>query len=132
MEEDLKARLLKPRLAEKTMDLAGIGTIRFRALTRAEVLRLQPLKLAPRERAMVALAMVDPPMSEAEVGAWNKAAPSGEIERVALAIAHLSGLKVGVDKEVYKQFEDDPDSEFRVLSGQEAGDDGGRDEGSDE
>lgn len=126
MEEDLKARLLKPRLGEEEIEIEGVGVVRIRALTRGEVLRLTPQKMAMRERMMLTWGMVDPRMTEDEVAAWSKASPAGELERVTIAIARLSGLEVGQPKEVYKEFDDDPDAEFRVLPSAETADDGGR------
>jgi hypothetical protein len=36
------------------------------------------------ERKILALGMVDPTMTEAEAGQWQKASPGGEIEAVSL------------------------------------------------
>ena len=132
MNEELKARLLRPHLAEDDVHIEGVGTVRVRALTRAEVLMLQRHDQVSRERKMVALAMVDPAMSEAEVGEWTKASPSGELEAVTVRIAELSGLVVEKDREVYREFEEEPETEFRVLPGAEAGDDRGTAPGGDE
>lgn len=131
--EDLKARLLKPRLGEDTVEIDGVGMVRVRALTRAEVLRITPLKMAAREREMLVLGMVEPRMSEDDVRAWTKASPSGELEKVTICIAKLSGLTVAVEKKVYQEFEEEDGAEFRLLPSAGAGrDDSGRDEGTDD
>ena len=127
-DDDLKARLLTPHLETLDVAIPGVGTVTVRALNRAEVLMLQQSQGTARERKMVALAMVNPRMTEAKVGAWTLASPSGELEGVTVAIAKLSGLAVTlddgttprVDKEVYEKFEGDPDTEFRVLPGEQA------------
>lgn len=121
-----KAKLLKSRLAETTVDIPGIGTVRVRGLSRAEALAAQNLKgAAAIERRMLALALVDPVMTEAEVGEWQAAAPAGELEPVTDKIQELSGMTQGAAKEAYRAFEEDPDAEFRVLPRAETGDDGG-------
>jgi hypothetical protein len=138
MNEELKASLITPHLKEDDVQIDGVGTVRVRALNRAEVLMLQRHNGGARERKMVALGMVDPVMTEAEVGAWTLASPSGELEAVTIRIAQLSGLAVTQDdgttskpdKEVYEEFEDDPNAEFRVLPGAETVNDGGGNAGA--
>lgn len=115
-----KEALFKPRLPEADVDVEGLGTIRVRGLSRAEALQVQKLQgsgVAALERAMLALAMVDPKLSEGEVRQWQDAAPAGELEPVTDMVQELSGMAEGAAKEAYKEFEDDSDSEFRVLPG---------------
>lgn len=122
-----KDLLFKPRLPEADVDVPGVGTVRVRGLSRAEVLSLQRAEgrdTLTTERKMLALALVDPVLTEAEVGRWQKACAAGELEVVSNKVAALSALRDGAAKEVYKKFEADPDAEFRVLPGGETGDDG--------
>ena len=128
--DDLKARLLKPRLPEAEIDVEGIGTIRVRGLSRAEVMGARAVKDGPGkalaiERKILSLALVDPEMTEAEVGQWQKASTAGEMEPVTEKVGELSGMTEDAAKDAYKEFEADPDAEFRVLPGAEAVDDGG-------
>jgi hypothetical protein len=111
MDEDLKARLLKPRLPEADVDVPGVGTVRVRGLNRAEAMIVQGAS-GPEatERRILALGMVDPPMTEAEVGQWQKASPGGEIEPVSTKIAELSGMLDGAAKEVAKSLRSEPDA----------------------
>lgn len=115
-----KATLFESSLPEDDVELGnGKGTVRVRALTRAEAMSCQQVKDGPGrvaaiERKMLALAMVDPEMTEAEVGRWQKASTAGEMEPVGLKVQQLSGMTEGADKEVYQGFDADPDSEFRV------------------
>lgn len=128
-----KELLFKPRLPEAEIDVPGIGTIRVRGLNRGEAMMVQEAKgTEATERRIIALGMVDPPLTEDEVKRWQRAAPAGEIEPVSRRIAELSGLVEGAPKEAVKEFEANPDAEFRVLPGAEAGNDGGSPPGGDE
>jgi len=125
-----KELLFKPRLPEADVEVEGIGTVRVRALSRAEAMELQKLEssgMVMVERRMLALALVDPTLTEGEVRQWQEAAPPGELEPVTDKISELSGMTEGAAKEAYKGFDADPVSEFRLPPGGEAGDDGGRD-----
>lgn len=129
-----KDLLLKPRLPEADVDLPGVGSVRVRGLSRAEGIEVQKLidKGWDRmERKLLSLAMVDPPLTEAEVGEWQQASVGGEIEPVTQHVMELSGLMQGADKEAYKEFDADPAAEFRALPGGEAVDDGGPAPGGD-
>ncbi len=133
MDNDLKARLLKPRLPEADVDVPGVGVVRVRGLNRAEAMRVQSANgTEATERRIVAFGMVDPPMTEAEVGQWQRAAPAGDLEAVSNKIAELSGMLAESAKEAMKTFEAAPDEAFPVLPGPEAGDDGGSAPGGDE
>jgi hypothetical protein len=129
-----KDLLFKPRLAEADVEIPGVGTVRVRALSRAEVLLVRKATdLAgdvdgPRalvlERKMIATAMVDPVLTESEVGRWQNASAAGELEPVTDAIQRLSGMLPTAAKEAYRDLEADPEAEFRNVPGSEAGDDG--------
>jgi hypothetical protein len=135
MSDDLKELLFKSRLAEDDVQIPGVGTVRVRALSRAEVLLVRKATdLAgdvdgPRalvlERKMVAAAMVHPPLTEAEVGRWQNASAAGELEPVTEAIQRLSGMLPTSAKGVYQELEADSEGEFRAAPGQGSGDDGG-------
>jgi hypothetical protein len=134
MSDDLKELLFKSRLAEADVAIPGVGTVRVRALSRAEVLMVRKATdLAgdvdgPRalvlERKMVATAMVSPVLSESEVARWQRASAAGELEPVTDAIQRLSGMLPTAAKEAYRELEADPEAEFRDEAGQGSGDDG--------
>jgi hypothetical protein len=128
-----KEALFAPRLPEDDVEVPGVGTVRVRGLSRAEAMHVQAAN-GPEatERRILALGMVDPPLTEAEAGRWQKASPAGELEPVTDRIAELSGMKPGADKETYKSFRDGSESGVRVLPGAEAVDDGGPAPGGDE
>lgn len=127
-----KELLFKPRLPVADVEVPGIGTVRVRGLNRAEAMAVQGAKgTEATERKILALGMVDPELTESEVGQWMKAAPAGELQPVSEKIAELSGMLDGSAKEAVKEFEANPDAEFRVLPGAEAGDDSGPAAGGD-
>lgn len=112
-DDDLKARLLTRRLPEDEVEVPGIGVVRVRGLNRAEAMHVQAAKgKGPEatERRILALGLVDPPMTEAEVGQWQKASPGGEIEPVSTKIAELSGMLDSSAKDVVKTFRSGPDA----------------------
>lgn len=121
-----KELLFKTALAEGTVALPGKGTVTVRGLTRGEVMRLRSSvksisdaikRSAELEAKMLALAMVDPELTVAEVKQWQEASPAGEIEHVVQRVNELSGLVDGAAKEAYLEFEENPDAEFPVPSG---------------
>lgn len=127
-----KELLFKPRLPEDEVPVPGIGVMRVRGLSQAEAHMVEQVSgSAARERKILSMGLVDPELTEAEVGQWQKAAPAGEVTRVALKVADLSGMLDGADKEAYKSLRSEPGSGVSVLPGAEAGNDGGRDDPSD-
>lgn len=131
MEGDLKARLLMPRVPEGTVELE-IGTVRVRGLSRGEVFMTQQVKgVEATERKIVAIGMLDPVMTEAEVRQWQESSPAGEMEAVVEKIRDLSGLGDKSEKQAMQSFRDEPGDGVRVLPSDEAGDDGGPTSGAD-
>lgn len=119
-DEDLKAKLFKARLPEEEVDVPGVGTVRIRALSRAEAMKLRKMSSASVEvieRKLIALAMVDPVLTEDEVGKWQEASTAGELEVVSTRVSEISGMTEGAAKEAYKEFDADPDAEFRLPAG---------------
>lgn len=103
-----KQKLLgTPRLTERDVEIAGIGTVRIRGLTRGEVQRLhegQPADPDPAviERKLIAIGMVDPHLTEDEVKRWQEVSPFAEIQPVVEAISAASGMAADSAKETYK------------------------------
>lgn len=125
MDKDL---LFKDRLPEADVDVPGVGTVRVRALTRAETFYVQKADRADVgaiERRILATGMVDPELTQADVSRWQKACPAGEIDPVVDKIRELSGLDDDAAKVAVLDFRDEPDDGVRVLPGGEAVDDGG-------
>lgn len=107
MGEDLKAALLAGDAAAEVTDTVDThaGKVTVRPLTRAEVLNLNTgrelgkLDVAQYEAKMVALACVDPKLTEAEVRTMQgKQLAGGALSDITDKIAELSGLSEGADK----------------------------------
>lgn len=116
-----KDTLLKPRLAEQTYEIEGVGTVRFRALSRAQVLawRADPTNDgALTERRVLAAALIDPVLTEDEVGEWQEVSPAGELEELFVTVAGLSGLFDSDVKGKMQQFPDGSGDELHVLPGE--------------
>lgn len=101
-----KELLFKPRTAEREVEVPNVGTVRVRALTRAEVTPLvgREVELDVLERRLLTLAMVDPVLTAEEVAQWYDAAPAGELNPVLDAIRDLSGVKASDPRDAYHQF----------------------------
>jgi hypothetical protein len=121
-----KELLFKSRLPEADVEVADIGTVRVRGLSRAEVLSVQQTQgaAAAIERKMLALALLDPKLTEKEVQKWQEASDAGEIEPVTNKVVELSGMDPEAAKQKYKEMASNSDVEFRALPGSEAVDDG--------
>ena len=126
-----KELLFKSRLPEDDVEIDGVGTVRVRGLSREEALRVSKFAgdVVAIERYIVSTALLDPVLTEDEVAMWQKASPGGELEPITDKISQLSGMNEGAAKETYREFEQNPDAEFRDVPGGEAGDDRGPAEG---
>lgn len=102
---DKAALLAGGQLPEDDVDMPGVGTIRVRGLNRAEAMAVQAANgTAATERKILAFGMVEPELTEAEVGQWQKASLAGAIEVVSRKIAALSGMLDDSAKEAVKTF----------------------------
>lgn len=101
---DLKARLLAPRIVTDTVDVDGVGTITVRSLSRAQMFTAQKLFDVGQdyEAELLRLAMVDPPVTHAEALVWQRNSPGGELEEVTRVVNRLSRLSKDDEKESYK------------------------------
>ncbi len=102
-----KSELTRDRVTTKTatVEIEGVGTITVRGLTRYEfAVSQKKYEDDPfaQERCTLAMAMVDPVMTEADVEAWQKASPFAEINEVAMKVNALSGIGKEAQKEAYK------------------------------
>jgi hypothetical protein len=119
--------LFKTRLPEEEYELPGLGTFRIRGLSRGEVLAAQAddPRLAVFERRLLARGIVDPKLTETDVGRWQEASPSGEMEPLIARIQLLSGIGREVEKGAYESFRDDPGTGIRDVPGGETDNDSG-------
>lgn len=104
-----KELLFTPRLAEEDFDIDGVGTIRIRALSRAEALKL-PDNQSESEAVILSRGIVDPVLTVHEVKRWLEASPAGELQAVSQRIAQLSGMLEDSAKAAYKSDGDGSDA----------------------
>lgn len=107
-----KAKLLDQiGLPEDEVELEGIGTVRVRALSRYEILLankgVADDDVVTMEQNMLAMAMLDPQMTKADIGKWQKISPIGQMQAVVAKVNELSGVGEGVQKEAYKSIRED-------------------------
>lgn len=89
-----KAALLGMSVKTDEFEIVGVGTITLRGITRWEMLHVIHLegKPAKQEQAMLRFGLVDPAMTEDDIAAWQKVAPGGLLNKIAMKINELSGL----------------------------------------
>jgi hypothetical protein len=89
-----KEALFAKNLPEEDVQVEGVGTVRVRALTRAEVMRVTGAEMAKAklDRYVLSRGLVAPALTEDEVGMWQRAGVAGRLEEVSRAIMRLSGL----------------------------------------
>lgn len=94
-----KDKLFERGLPEADVE-TPLGTMRVRGLSQAEAHMVEQVKSTDaRERRILSLGLVDPVLTEDEVGKWQKSRPAGEVTPVALKVAELSGMLDGSGKE---------------------------------
>lgn len=101
-----KNALFAPRLPEEEFEISGVGSVRIRALTRAEMLRIRgkEMPVDEMERQLLSLALVAPKLTEDDVRKWQHASAAGELEPLTKAVMRLSGLEATAPKEAVKRF----------------------------
>lgn len=102
-----KADLFKKRVKEQDIEIPGVGTVRVRALTREQVLKIKmkgEIDVAEMERKLISMGMVDPELTEEEVGQWQAVAPAEELTPITEAVMGMSGVSQELAKEAMKQF----------------------------
>jgi hypothetical protein len=128
-----KDLLFKPRLREEDVEIPGLGTIRVRGMSRAEVVddlyEVDRSVAGAFECRLLSLAVVAPALTEEEAGEWRRAATGDEVRVVIDKINELSSLTKEQAKAAYKELASDSDATFRDGVGGEAVDDGGPAEG---
>lgn len=107
MGEDLKSALLAGDGSDSETRLVDThaGKVTVRALTRSEVMHLNKgrelgkIDIAQFECKMVALALVEPQVTEDEVHAWQeRERAGGALADITDVIAEMSGLSQGAQK----------------------------------
>lgn len=101
-----KEDLLRQAVGQHTFTIDGVGEVRYRGLTRGEAVALQGKKMdaAAMDRRLLALAVVEPKLTEDEWQEVSDAVPAGLLEPLSQAIAEASGMRQVDAKEAYAQF----------------------------
>lgn len=105
-----KADLLAERLPSEPFTIAGLGCVRIRPLSRLEALEIYGVEMPKMdlERRVLALAMVDPVMTQDDVRKWQRACPAGELQPLIKRVLSISGMEDGSPKEAVKEFRGEP------------------------
>lgn len=103
-----KEDLLKAAVGHHTFEIEGVGEVRYRGLTRGEAVKLQGKQMdaAEMDRKLLALAVEEPKLTEAEWGEVADVVSAGLLEPLSRAIAQASGMRVEDAKAAYAQFRD--------------------------
>ena len=114
-----KNQLFIGAFEEEDVELPGKGTVRIRALSRAEMQTLMKNGTNGREptgleveRKMVVLGMVDPEINMDDAKLWSQKATPGEWNKVCKAITRLSKGDMDEEeeekliKETYAEFQE--------------------------
>lgn len=103
-----KEALLQRRLKQEDVEIPGVGSVTVRSLSRAEAQKIHGVGMDPGvlERKMLAMAMVDPVMTEDEIEVWQQSVDVGELSLVVDAVIGISGMEVATPKELMQQFRD--------------------------
>lgn len=96
--------LVKSRLAERVVEIPGVGELRIRSLSGKEVAQIPGFKddVEAGEEFVLVRAVVDPVLTPPDVAAWREAAPHDELALVLTEIFDLSGLGEEALKEAVK------------------------------
>lgn len=89
-----KDALFSQAMEERDVAVGTLGTVRVRGLSRVEALSIKGKDMSPAkmERVLLSMALIEPTMTEEEVGRWQKAAPAGQLNDVQQAILDMSGM----------------------------------------
>lgn len=101
-----KKALLNQAFGTQDVEIPGVGTVTIRALTRGEAIRIQGDEMLAEEAEckLLALAMVDPVMTEDEIQEWQDTSPAGQMQPVIKAILAASGMVEEVTRDAYADF----------------------------
>jgi hypothetical protein len=104
-----KSTLFRPHLPEEDVSIDSIGTVRVRALSRAEAMRVTGSEMAKAklDRYVISRGMIRPLLTEDEVGEWQKVSAAGDIEKASRAIMRVSGLEIDAPKSVVPDDDDE-------------------------
>ena len=106
-----KAALFAERLPQRDVPIGDLGTVRVRGLSRFESLKIRDVPEGQREAHIIAMGIVDPPMTLDEVHRWQAAAPGGG-SRSPTPLANCLDSWSPARRTPTKAMEANPDLEF--------------------
>lgn len=100
-----KAALLAKRFGVEPVEVPGVGTVKIRPLSRAEAYELRNREMPEKdmEVRLLALALVEPKLTEDDVRAWQEASPAGEMDSVVKAVLRHSGMEKSAAKATFPE-----------------------------
>lgn len=91
-----KQALLGMSVPSEEFEIEGVGKLTLRGMTRYEMMlvfkRQESGNQISAEQLSLSIGIVDPVMTEDDIAAWQKVAPGGLLNKVAMKINELSGL----------------------------------------
>lgn len=103
-----KADLLKGRGDDnrREVTLPSGASVVVRGLTRKEALGINGQEMTPdeAERRLLSLALVEPQMTDDEIGQWQDVALAGELGPAVDAVLDLSGMTVEAPRQAARRF----------------------------
>ncbi len=98
-----KATLLEGRRGPRPYEIDGVGEVMIRPLSRGQTMVVQDVADSEeRDNLIISMGLVDPALTVEEVQAWADGAPAGELARLGMEIARISGMIDGQQKEITK------------------------------
>lgn len=106
---DLQAKLRGVEIEEFEHELAGIGTVRCRGLSRKQAASVQGKGMPPEEMdaALLSFGVIDPRLSAEEWMEISTTIPAGLLEPLSQRIAAASGMRMVDPKAAYVRFRDE-------------------------
>ncbi len=103
---DKDTLLSKTRVVEhSTVTIPGVGDVKVRGLTRAEVIQVQGAEdMGDMERRTLVAGLVEPILTADEVAEWQDSAMSLAVDMVSGTILKLSRMLPGQDEETEARF----------------------------
>lgn len=92
--------LLGQAFGVEEVPLPGGGLVKVRPLSRKEALSIQGVELDVdvMEQRLVAAALLEPKLTEAQVAKWQEVSAAGQIQAVVEAITRISGMEADAGK----------------------------------
>lgn len=102
---DKQALLAERGIGLTEVDLGEFGVVKVRALSRQEALKFQgEHDELSAEVKLLAVALVEPSLTEDEVRQWQKVSPAGELQPVVLAVLKASGMETTAPRQAMRDF----------------------------